>query len=49
MFKGRGYVQITGRSNYAAHGHDLGVDLVAHPEKVLDREIAKFTTRLPIM
>lgn len=31
-FKGRGPIQITGRSNYGKYGKLLGVDLVAQPE-----------------
>lgn len=31
-FKGRGLIQLTGRTNYAAASHDLGVDFVARPE-----------------
>lgn len=31
-FKGRGYIQITGRANYTALGKDLGIDCVNHPE-----------------
>ena len=31
-FKGRGYIQLTGRANYAAAGKALGLDLVGHPE-----------------
>ncbi|MEH6420835.1 XVIPCD domain-containing protein [Pseudomonas sp. CGJS7] len=39
-FHGRGYVQLTGRSNYAAAAKDLGIDLVKHPELAADRETA---------
>lgn len=31
-FKGRGYVQLTGRSNYARIGSQIGVDLVGTPD-----------------
>jgi putative chitinase len=33
-FKGRGYIQITGRSNYKSVGTALGIDLIAEPEKL---------------
>ncbi len=31
-FKGRGYIQLTGRANYAAAGKALGLDLIKNPE-----------------
>ena len=31
-YKGRGFIQITGRANYAAVSKGLGVDFVNHPE-----------------
>lgn len=33
-FKGGGPFQVTGRANYLACGNALGVDLIAHPEKI---------------
>jgi N-acetylmuramoyl-L-alanine amidase len=33
-FKGRGLIQITGRSNYEALARAFSIDLVAHPEKL---------------
>ena len=35
-FPGRGVFMITGRANYAATGKAMGLDLVAHPELLLD-------------
>lgn len=35
-FTGRGYVQLTGRSNYEAAGKALGIDLVRNPELAKD-------------
>lgn len=39
-FRGRGFVQLTGKDNYAAAGKALGIDLVAHPELAADPSIA---------
>lgn len=41
-FKGRGYVQITGRRNYSIYSNLMGIDLVAQPEKVKEPRIAAF-------
>ncbi|GEM_PF-2334579 len=35
-FKGRGFVQITGRANYTKYSGVLGVDLVKNPDLALD-------------
>jgi hypothetical protein len=39
-FKGRGYVQITGRRNYADWTQRLRVDLVGNPERAEDPKVA---------
>ncbi len=39
-FRGRGYVQITGRANYVKAGTIVGVDLAANPERALEPDIA---------
>jgi putative chitinase len=39
-FKGRGFVQITGRANYTKASKVVGVDLVSNPERANDWEIA---------
>jgi putative chitinase len=39
-FKGRGFVQLTGRTNYERYGKQIGVDLIADPDKANDPEIA---------
>lgn len=41
-FKGRGYVQITGRTNYTKYAALTGKDLVNHPTLALDPKTAAF-------
>lgn len=39
-FRGRGFIQLTGRSNYDAAGKALGIDLVNNPDMAAQPEIA---------
>lgn len=40
LYKGRGYIQITGRWNYNHYGKRLGVDLINNPELASSPEVA---------
>lgn len=39
-FAGRGYVQLTGRANYARAGKKLGVDMIADPDLAMRPDLA---------
>lgn len=39
-YKGRGFIQLTGRSNYENYGRVFNLDLVCHPELALDVTIS---------
>lgn len=39
-FRGRGFVQITGRANYAHYGTEVARDLVSNPDLALDPAVA---------
>ena len=34
LFKGRGFIQLTGRANYSLYGLSIGVDLISDPDLV---------------
>ncbi|HTL89517.1 MAG TPA: glycoside hydrolase family 19 protein [Leptolyngbya sp.] len=42
-FKGRGLIQITGRSNYQTCGQALGIDLIQAPTRLADYDLACFS------
>ncbi|PSB23783.1 chitinase [Stenomitos frigidus ULC18] len=39
-YKPRGLIQLVGRTNYAAASKALGVDLIHHPQRLADPELA---------
>jgi len=39
-YKGRGFIQLTGKSNYRAFGKKLGIDLISNPELANDPKYA---------
>ena len=39
-FRGRGFIQLTGRANYARAAADLGVDVINNPDIVSQRDFA---------
>jgi len=40
LYRGRGYVQITGMANYAKAGDKLGIDLIGNPDAALNPTVA---------
>lgn len=43
-FRGRGFVQLTGRANYASAANELGVDIVSNPDIVAEQDFAADAT-----
>lgn len=45
-YKGRGFIQLTGRANYASYGQKLGLDLIGNPDLALGVDVgAKILAR----
>jgi putative chitinase len=40
LYRGRGYIQLTGRANYEKYGPIVGADLVNFPDLAADEEVA---------
>ena len=40
-YRGRGYIQLTGKDNYRTIGNDIGEDLVGNPDLMLNPDIAR--------
>ena len=40
LYNGKGYIQITGKTNYIHFGNILGIDLVGNPDLALEKETA---------
>ena len=39
-YRGRGFIQITGKNNYARYGKMIGVDLISNPDQANDPAVA---------
>lgn len=40
LYRGRGFVQLTGKANYATYGKRIGIDLVGFPDRANAPEVA---------
>ncbi len=39
-YRGRGYIQLTGKNNYKLYTQKLGIDLISYPDLLLDPEVS---------